>query len=52
MDDPKQKIDAVAADFSGPVYCTVSKNGDVILQHASGVVSQGMQEKMTTDTVF
>jgi hypothetical protein len=36
----------------GPVSCTVNKNGDVILQIASSVVDEGVQEKMTTDIVF
>jgi Beta-lactamase len=55
VDDLKQQIDAVTADpegIPGTVYCAVNKNGDLIFQHASGVIGKGKQEKMSMDTVF
>ena len=55
VDDLKQQIDAVTADpdgIPGTVYCAVNKNGDLIFEHASGVVGMGKQEKMTMDSVF
>ena len=55
VDDLKQQIDAVTADpegIPGTVYCAVNKNGELIFQHASGVIGKGKQEKMTMDTVF
>lgn len=55
VDDLKQQIDAVTADLEGipgTVYCAVNKNGDLIFEHASGVVGKGKQEKMTLDSVF
>jgi CubicO group peptidase (beta-lactamase class C family) len=55
VDDLKQQIDVVTADpegIPGTVYCAVNKNGELIFQHASGVIGKGKQEKMTMDTVF
>jgi hypothetical protein len=55
VDELKQQIDAVTGHpegIPGTVYCAVNKNGELIFQHASGVIGKGKQEKMTMDTVF
>ena len=55
VNDLKKQIDQVTGDaegIPGCVYCAVNKDGDLILEHASGKVGAGKSEPMTMDTVF
>jgi CubicO group peptidase (beta-lactamase class C family) len=51
----KEKIDAVTADpdgIPGVVYCAVNRDGDLLLEHASGKVGVGQERDVDMNTVF
>ena len=55
VNELKSQIDQFTSDPNnapGIVYAAVNKNGDLILDHASGKLGVGRSEPMTTESVL